>query len=384
MKQPSWIERIGVTWLLFLFLAVFFAWATFFELNQTVRAQGQVMPITRTQVIQAADGGVLEKILVTEGQAVKAGQVLATLERERASAGVDEGRAKVASLTAALTRARAEGKRQTPSFGNLAHDYPDVVAEQEALYLQKKKSLEAELRTWQESLLLAQDELLINEKLAKTGDISRLDLMRAQRQVTELRGRIESTSNKYLQDARQESAKIQEELESQKFKLEERRSVLEHTALVAPMDGVVKSLRINTVGGVLRGGDELMQLSPSDVDLLIEVKITPADIGQLRIGLPVSVKIDAFDYSIYGSLHGKLEYISSDTLTEQAPNGQSMTFYRARVSLPVAEQDNPKLKLADLKPGMTAGVDIQTGARSVLSYLTKPISKAFQGAASER
>jgi adhesin transport system membrane fusion protein len=126
-----------------------------------------------------------------------------------------------------------------------------------------------------------------------------------------------------------------------------------------------------------------MQISPTDVALMVEVKVLPADIGQLILGLPVSVKVDAFDYSIYGALNGKLSYISADTLTEQGPNGQSMTFYRVQISMD-AQQANPKLALSELKPGMTAGVDIQTGSRSVLTYITKPISKAFRGAASQR
>jgi adhesin transport system membrane fusion protein len=225
--------------------------------------------------------------------------------------------------------------------------------------------------------------LQLNERLFASGDVSRIDLMRAKRQVVELDGKIASTRNKYLQDARQEATKIQDELSSTRFKLDERQSVLQHTELTAPMDGVVKSLKINTIGGVLRAGDELMQISPTEGDLVLELKVMPVDIGSLVVGLPVSIKLDAFDYSIYGSLHGKLDYISSDTLTEQGPKGDVAVFYRARVTVNPSN-NNPKLSRADLKPGMTATVDIQTGSRSVLTYLIKPISKAFQGAASER
>ena len=362
---------------------LFLVWAWHFQLDQSVRAQGQLVPDTRTQVIQSADGGVLEKILVTEGQTVKAGQVLATLEQERASAGVEEGRAKVASLQAALFRARAEANGVALDFGRQWRDYPEVVREQTALYQQKRRGLEAELSVLDESLELARDELRVNENLSQTGDISRLELLRARRQVAELVGKIEATRNKYLQEARQEVTRLQEEATSQQFKLEERRSLLSHTNLIAPVDGVVKILRINTVGGVLKAGDELMQISPTDVDLLAEIKILPTDVGQLALDMPAVVKVDAFDYSIYGSLNGRLEYLSSDTLTEQGANNQVQTFYRARIRVD-AKSVNPNLPLSSLKSGMTVSVDVQTGSRSVLHYLLKPITKALQGAGTER
>lgn len=370
-------------WLMFAFLAFLLAWASHFELEQTVHAQGQVMPVTRTQVIQAADGGVLEKLHVLEGEQVKAGQVLATLEKERATAGVDEGSAKVAALSAALIRARAEAYDQTPVFPAALQKWPEFVAEQRLLHAQKRKSLEAELLMLQESHALVKEELMLSQKLFDSGDISRFELMRAKRQEVELAGRIESIQNKYLQDARIEATKLQEELTSQRFKLDERQSVLQHTELTSPVAGIVKSLRINTVGGVLRAGDELMQISPTDVELMLEAKVQPVDIGQLRTGLPVSIKLDAFDYSIHGALQGHLAYISADTLTEPGPNGQTQTFYRVQIKFDPA-QTNLKLRLSELKPGMTAGVDILTGSRTVMTYITKPISKAFQGAASQR
>jgi membrane fusion protein, adhesin transport system len=374
---------LTLTRIFFLGFVLFLAWASLFQLDQSIKAQGQLMPETRTQVIQAADGGVLEKLAVSEGDVVKAGQVLATLESERAMSGVEEGRAKVAALMAALARAQAEGSASALNFDPVVRKYPHFEQEQRGLYAQKLKGLQAELATLQEALELAKDEFAVNEKLFKTGDTSRLELMRAKRQVAELAGKIESTRNKYMQDARQEATKIQEELASQRFKLEERTSVLEHTQLTSPVDGVVKILKINTVGGVLRAGDELMQISPTDVGLMVEIKVMPADIGHLHVGLPVSIKLDAYDSAIYGSLFGQLEYISSDTLTEQGPNGQPLVYYRSRVKIDTSKA-NPKIKFDLLKPGMTASVDILTGSRSVLTYLLKPVMRAFMGAATER
>jgi adhesin transport system membrane fusion protein len=371
--------------LLAIALAAFLGWAAWFQIDQTVRAQGQLIPLERTQVIQAADGGVLGSILVHEGQAVTAGQPLAVLERERPNAAYEESRAKDAALAAALVRAQAEAGGQAPQFGARFQEFGQFVAAQQALYAQRRRSLEQEIATLDEGQVLAQQELAMLEALLKTGDASRLEVMRAQRQVSEQQGRINAVRNKYLQDARQEASKLAEELASSRYKLDERRSVLAHTTLTAPVAGVVKLLKVSTIGGVLRAGDELMQISPTQGDMVIELKVNPVDIGQLQIGLPVAVKLDAFDYAVYNGLQGTLSYLSSDTLVEAGPTGTAQAFYRAQVRIQAQSQAaNAQLAAVALKPGMTATVDIRVGQRSVLNYLAKPVAKAFGGAMNER
>lgn len=383
--SPSRSKLVSMTTLLLIGLTVFLLWAALFHIDQTVRAQGQAIPSSRTQIIQTADGGVLSRILVQEGESVVGGQLLAILEKDRANASFDESRAKAAALTAGLVRAQAEASGRRPEFGPLLKDFPEFVAVQQALYEQRKRSLQEELATLKDGLDMAQEELRMNETLKQTGDISRIEVMRAKRQVGELQGKIHAARNKYLQEARQEASKLAEDLSSNSYKLEERQSILGHTELTAPVAGVVKYLKINTIGGVMRAGDELMQISPTEGDMIIEVKVNPVDIGQLKPGLPVAIKLDAFDYSIYGTLQGRLSYISSDTLTEQAANGQSSNYYRAHVRLdPNKRKANPKLAGVPLKPGMTATVDIRTDSRSVLQYLAKPVFKAFGGAMTER
>jgi adhesin transport system membrane fusion protein len=376
---------LSMTTLLVIGLTGLITWAALFEIDQTVRAQGQLIPSARTQIIQAADGGVLSRILVQEGQAVLAGQALAELESDRSSAAFEESRAKDIALSAALVRAQAEANDKRPNFDQKFRDFPQFIASQQALYTQRKQSLNQELTTLNEALVMAQEELHMNENLLKTGDTSRLEVMRAKRQMGELQGRINATRNKYLQEARTEATKLSEDLSSSRYKLEERQSILSHTILNAPVAGVVKYLKVTTIGGVLRAGDELMQISPTDGNMVIEVKINPVDIGQLQLGLPVAIKLDAFDYSVYGSLSGTLSYISSDTLTEQGPSGQASTYYRAQVRIdPESARTNSKLASIVLKPGMTATVDIRTNTRSVLKYLAKPVFKAFGGAMNER
>ena len=376
-RKPSMMVLLAAALLLFI------GWAASFEIDQGVRATGQVISSARTQIIQTVDGGVLSELRVVEGQQVKVGEVLAVLEKSRAEAGFEESRDRVASLSIAMTRARAEARQQVPVFAPFKA-YPEFVQAQQALYLQKKRTLDEDLAANGQGLAMARQELDMTEALLKDGDVSQLEALRARRQVTELEARLASTRNKYRQDASAEAAKIEEDLASVNAKLAERKNILEHTELSAPVAGVIKYLKVTTIGGVLRGGDELMQIAPTDDDLIIEAKVNPSDVGQLKQGLPVSVKVDAFDYSVYGMLQGDLVYISPDTLTEQGQGGQTQVYYRAKVHLPRKQPHNPKAQYIVVKPGMTVGVDIRTGTRSVLNYLAKPVVNAFGGALTER
>jgi adhesin transport system membrane fusion protein len=375
--------RLSIIAVLAAMFAVFLGWAAWFEIDQTVRAQGSIITSARTQIIQAADGGVLAQILVQEGQEVKAGERLAMLEKDRSNAAFEESRSKVAALQTGLIRAKAESLGTKPVFPPSLKAYPEFIASQERLYSQRLASLTDATESLEDALKLAREELQMNQALLKGGDVSRIEVMRALRQVTDIEARLNELRNKYLQEARTEVTRLEDELSSQRYKLEERRSVLEHTDLIAPVAGVVKYLRINTVGGVLRAGDELMQISPTESDMVIEAKVNPVDIGQLELGLPVQVKLDAFDFSVYGMLVGKLTYISSDTLVEQGPNGQSLSFYRVQVRIE-DQQSNQALARVALKPGMTSTIDIKTRTRSVLRYLLKPVIKTFSGALNER
>ena len=359
-------------------------WASQSDLDQLVRATGQVIPDARTQIIQAADGGVLFELRVQEGQAVKAGQILAVLEKERAQAGFKEIVARVASLRAILDRTNAEISQNPLLFNKQSAAFPEFTSAQAGLYMQRKKTLDEEMGYLQEALANAKEELDMNQKLMKTGDTSRLDLLRSERQVTDLAGRISATRNRYLQEARQDASKAEEELATTQQKLNERQSILNHTDLTSPVGGVVKYLRVNTIGGVLRPGDELMQIAPTDGGFFVEGRVTPSDVGSLKLGLPVTVRVDAFDYSIYGTLKGSLTHISPDTLSEQGSRGETNVFYRIQVRLDADQSHNPRAQDIVIKSGMTTSLDIRTGERTVMQYLIKPIFKAFQGAMTER
>lgn len=369
--------------LLFLGLVIFIAWASFFEIDQAVRSQGKIIASARTQVIQAVDGGVLDKIHVKEGDVVEKGQLLAELEKERVEANLEEIKSKIASFQAAIIRAQAEILEVAPDFGDLNEEYPNFVEVQKKLYQQKIKSLNDAVNALEVSSSIAKEEYQMNKSLYNSGDSSKLEVMRSQRELSEIQSKISTYQNEFLQAAYKEISELETELDINEQKLKEVTNILDHSQLVSPADGIVKYLKVTTVGGVMRQGDELMQISPTESQLILEVKVKPMDIGALIIDMPVTIKLDAFDASVFGSLKGKLTYLSSDTLVEEV-DGNSVSFYRAHILMDFDQNRDSKLSLDLIKPGMTATADIKTDKRTVLAYIMKPIVKVFSSALSER
>jgi adhesin transport system membrane fusion protein len=231
---------------------------------------------------------------------------------------------------------------------------------------------------------LVSQELKMDEPLLETGDVSRSEVLRLQRQQAEVAGQIVNRRNRYLQELQTELAKLEEELVTAEQVRMQREDQLSRTELTAPADGIVKNVRFTTVGAVLRPGDEMLQIVPTNDVLIVEAKVKPADIGFIRPGQSASVKFDAYDYKIYGSGVGSVTYISADTLTEQSPRGE-VSYYRVHVGVDTSEmrQRKPKEPI-EIQPGMTATVEIKTGENTVLKYLSKPITKTLSEALTER
>ena len=378
--NPSYIVIYGIV--AFFILAL--SWSFWAELDQVSRAPGSVIPMGRIQVIQSTDGGQIEKIFVREGDTVKKGEQLVQLEDAKLKASVTEARGKVASLMSRMARINAELFDRPLAFPPEVQEFPEFIKNQTLLYKKRRKALQDQLAALNKMLGLMRQELEMNMPLLKQGDVSRADVLRLQRNVSDIESQIVNARNKYLQDLQAEYTKTEEELVTAREVLAQRSDALKDTKIRAPVNGIVKNIKLTTVGGVLRPGDEVMSIVPTGDELIVEAKMSPKDIAYVRVGQMAAVKFDAYDSSIYGTATGKVTYISPDTLTEQTPSGD-FVYYRVHIAVDTSKM-KPHLpgEQIEIQPGMTATAEIQTGKNTVWRYLTKPINKTLSEAMTER
>lgn len=367
----------------FVALIIFLVFASLTELDEITRAQGSVTASSRTQIIQSQEGGVIQEILVKEGDLVAQGQLLLRVEDTKFKAAYEDALGRVAALSATAARLRAEIFGGLPSFPEVTKSFPEFRKNQYDLLVKRRSLINEDVQALTEVLGLVQSELKMLLPLLETGDVSRTEVLRLQRQEADIRSQITNRRNKYFQDAQAELGKVEEDLASAEQALNQRRWSLESAELKAPLKGIVKNIRVTTRGGVLRPGEEAMQIVPVDDDLYIEVRIKPKDIAYMRTGLPVTLKIDAYDPAIYGSLPGELVYISADTISENLRAGEE-PYFVARVRATSREFSGRPGADLEIQPGMTATAEIKTGSKSVLTYLTKPVSKTLSGSLGER
>jgi adhesin transport system membrane fusion protein len=372
-------------------LLVLLTWAAIGQIDQVTRAQAVLMAAERTQLVQSPEGGVLTLLHVKEGQIVQAGQLLATLQKDRAAAAVSDSRAKVAALRITLARLHAEVYGTPLVFDEALRTYTEYIRNQTDLYNKRQTAFKDDIRALENILVLAEDELRINRQLEASGDVSRTEVLRLQRSAADIKAQLASKRNKYFQDAQAEMTKAQEDLSTQSEQLKDRAQLLEHTELVAPMDAVVNSIKVTTLGGVVKPGETVLELLPTGDERVVEAKIPPADMAFVAIGQAASIKIDAYDASIYGGLTGIVDYISADALFADkanlsAPIGPNNppVYYVVRLRITGTEFLGEAAQHIQLRPGLTASVEIKAHNRSVLSYLTKPITKTFGQALGER
>jgi adhesin transport system membrane fusion protein len=370
-----------------LFIAVFVIlifWASTSEIEQVVHAQGQIIASSRTQLIQVSDGGILVDLKVKEGDSVKEGDLLANLETERVIAAYKESYSKESSLRLTIARLVSELEGNRLVFDpRLIKDFPEIAKTEMNLYKKRRLSYLSQIEFLDSSIKYQNEELDMNMKLEATGDVSRADILRLKKSINDAKGNLEAQKNKYIQEVSTELNKARAELGSQQQIVQDKKQLLKHAEIRSPSAGIVKSVRMTTLGAVLRQGDELLQILPTDTDLIIEAKVKPSDMTFIEEGLPVSIKLDAYDYSIYGVLSGKVVYISADTLTEEV-KGISSSFYRVKINVDKNSYINKISKRIEFRPGMTSTVDIKTGKRNVLAIIFKPLTKTLKESFVER
>ena len=375
-----------VTWIVFISLIMFAAWSSYFQLEQFVRAHSTVFSKIRTQEIQAVDGGVLEEIYVKEGDLVHVGQLLAKINSKRFEASSNEIKARVNALRAKITRLKAEIKDTVPQFdNNLILNAPEIVDIERTLYFSRKQSLQNDVIALRQNLSIAKSEQEIVLSLKRTGDVDQMEVLNARKAVIDADSKLKARINEYLEKASSELADERDQLSQSLQILRQRTDLVEDSDVIAQVPGYVKNIDVNTLGAVLQTGQKLMEIVPTEDVLLLEAKVTPRDIADIKVGQTATLRLDPFDASIYGTVNASVVFISADTVMDEQPKqNNEQPSYIVHLAVTSNEVITSVGKSITLIPGMTGQVDIKTGKRSVLTYLLKPIVKTLNQSFGEK
>ncbi len=421
LEDSPRIARFTV-WIAGLLLIVALAWANYAVLEEVTTGEGKAIPSSKIQTIQNLEGGIVAEIFVREGQVVNKGDTLLRLDSTRFRSSQEESEAERLALLAQIERltAEAEGKPLALSQ-EIISQAPQLAEDEYALYESRQQRLRSEQRTLHEqliqkqqehaefsakqqqyrsSLALIQQELNMSTPLVASGAISAVEVLRLRRSIVEVRGALEATTLA-LPRAQAAANEIKSRIEqadltfrAEAFKgLNEARTQwqkitasgvaiqdrVSRTTVTSPVKGIIKQLKINTIGGVVQPGSDMLEIVPLEDSLLIEARVRPQDVAFLHPGQKAMVKFNAYDYTIYGGLKANLELISADTIVDK--DGRSFYLIQVRTDRSHLGSDEHPLLII---PGMVATVDIITGKKSVLDYLLKPVLKARSEALRER
>lgn len=364
-----------ILWFSLLVIAVFIGWSAWAEVDEVTRGEGQVVPLSRMQTIQSLDGGILAELMVRRGDRVERGQLLVRLDDTQFRSAYLEIASQIAVLRASIARLKAEVLEKSDiDFPETLDPEGELVQSERALFHARRERMREAERSINKEMSLARRQLELVEPLVERRSVSEMESLKLGQTIAGLAGRLAELRNTYVQDAYTELSAKQAEVSSLEQKLMQRRDKLERTNIYSPVRGRVNDILINTEGGVIRPGEPIMEITPIEGQLLIEAKVRPQDVAFVAPGMPASVKITAYDYTIYGDLQGEVEQISEDTIEEETPRGKE-AFYEVLIRTEKAYLERNGITLP-IRPGMVAQVDIQTGKRTLLSYLLKPIIKA--------
>ena len=372
-----------VVWLCLLFVAGFFSWAHFAEVDQISRAQGVVIPSSRLQVVQAQEQAVVERLHTGLGQKVNQGDVLIEFNDERAQAAVSESLAALEVLTALRERLSAEIEGRAPDFSTLPITDKKITQSQRQLYDLRVRSFTEEMRGRERLLNLIAAELDANKPLLESGDVGLAEVMRLERAVAQAEVELVAIKNKYYQSLQEQYVEVDAELASEREVLKQREVSLSAMTVKAPVSGVVKQIGFSTLGAVVKATDTLVEIVPEGDVLVVEARISPRDIAFVTIGQPASMSFDTYDASIYGSAAGQVIFVSPDSVILER-SGQSEVFFPARVQVSTETMFERGDVDLSIRSGMTGSVEVKTGRNTVLHYLFKPLVKTFSESLGER
>ena len=371
MRGPSII-----IWLVAASLAVFMGWAAFAWIDEIVRADGEVVSSSRPQIIQNLEGGILSEMLVSQGDTVQPGQVLATLYATRFQTAVDDLQEQIDALEVRRLRLEAEvaGAFDFDVAADLAARQPEMVASEQALLNARQSDYVSRTQGARNVLAQAAKERELLENLLERKIVSLIEVTRARK----AHGDAEIKYNEIVTQAELERAgqysDTLKEIATLRQNLKVAQDQLERTIIKSPMRGVVNNLSITTIGGVVRPGEEIFQIIPLDEELFVEALVRPEDIANIKRGQDATIKLSAYDYTIYGSLKGQVKFISADTFKDdRKPDGDP--HYKVTLQVDLANL-NDRQAYIEIRPGMQAQVELHTGEKTVLQYLLKPLYKS--------
>jgi adhesin transport system membrane fusion protein len=359
-------------------LIIFIAWAGFASLDEIVRGQGEVISSSRPQIIQNLEGGILSELYVKEGDTVERGQELARLHSTRFRSEVDDIGAQISALEIRRIRLEAElaGAYDFTLPPELAEAAPDIVASEKALIQARQSDFVKSRDGAQEVLDQSAEERDLLENLLERKIVALIEVTRARKAHADAQKRFDEIVTQTELERAEQYSETLKELATLKQNMKASRDQLDRTMLISPMRGVVNNLSVTTIGGVVRPGEEIMQIIPMDDELFVEAKVKPEDIANVLHGQDATVKLSAYDYTIYGSLEGKVDFISADTFKDersQQPDGNP--HYKVTVRVDTSDLSE-RQKAVEIRPGMQAVVELHTGEKTVLQYLLKPLYKS--------
>lgn len=360
-------------------------WAGFFSLDEITRGQGKVIPSSREQVIQSLDSGVLREMMVREGDMVEKDQILLQMDDARSGAGYREANEKYLSLLAIASRLRAESSDSPLTFPPELKDEQDLIKQETQAYKARKQALSESLHAVDASLSAITREIELTAPLVRNGVMSEVELLRLKRQQADLMGQRAERKNRYITDANNELTRVSSELSQTKENASAREDAYLHTTIKSPMKGVVKNVQVTTVGGVIQAGQPILEIVPTEDEMMVEAYVKPSEVAFLKVGQKAVVKLSSYDFNKYGGLDGELEHLSPDTLKDErqqrkpgaTPADMEEGYYRILVRIKDSNLVRNGKKL-EATPGMTATVEIRTGQKTVLEYLFRPLQNVSQ------
>ena len=410
-------------WAILAFFVVMLTWAALADIDEVTRGDGRAIPSSRLQKVQNLEGGIVSEVFVHEGEIVKTGAPLLRLDDTRFRSNAGESEADRLALEARVQRLTAQlaDKETLELPPEIAQKSPDIANGEMELFTSVKQRIQSEIGGLNEQLVqkkqelldyqakasqtrrslgLLQQEISMSEPLVAKGAISKVEILRLRRSEVDTRGQLESvtlaipraqaaikeienkigeTRDRYRSEALSQLNEARTDLSKTQASGKAIEDRVNRTLVTSPVRGVVQQLMVNTIGGVIQPGSELVEIVPLDDTLLVEAKVRPQDIAFLHPGQQAMIKFTAYDYTIYGGLKGSLEHISADTITDK----EGRSFYQIRLRTERNHLGNEEKPLLII-PGMVVSVDIMTGRKTVLSYLLKPILRAKAEALRER